>query len=186
MKFLLIFILPQVLWAQTPIADAKKSIQSLIQPLMASNSNKRPSGTEKFRIDGCDQKKIDWMGILFMKESATLTYKFGPGCDIEGTITPKLFQSFPAKLKLRNIKSYSNLVTLNKITANLQAKPILNLEMTQGQLTGLKESLKFEADYSVQINPTAKNPVERNLGGELRILEINGKKSMIKEKIFVK
>ena len=185
MKFLLIFIFPQVVMAQTPVEDAKKSIQSLIQPLMATNSKKRPSGTEKFRIDGCEKKKIDWVGILFMKETATLHYKFGPGCDIEGSITPKLFQPFPAKLKLRNIKSYSNIVTQNKITANLQTKPILKLEMTQGHLSGPKETLKFEADYSVQMNPTAQNPVEKNLGGELRILEINGKKSLIKEKIFV-
>ena len=185
MKFLLIFIFPQVVLAQTPVEDAKKSIKSLIQPLTASNSKKRPLGTEKFRIDGCEKKKIDWMGILFMKETASLHYKFGPGCDIEGTITPKLFQTFPAKLKLRNIKSYENLVTQNRITANLQTKPILNLEMTQGLLTGPKESLKFEADYSVQMNPAAENPVEKNLGGELRVLEINGKKSSIKEKIFV-
>lgn len=185
MKFLLIFILPQVLLAQTPVLDAKKSIKSLIQPLMASNSKKRPPGTEKFRLDGCEQKKIDWTAILLMQESADLQYKFKPNCDIEGTISPRVFQAFPANLKLRNIQSFTNIATQNKITANLQTRPILKLEMRQGLLTGAKDNVKFEADYSLQINPTATNPVEKNLGGELRILEINGEKSQIKEKIYI-
>jgi hypothetical protein len=185
MKYLLIILLPTLALAQSEIEDAKRSVRSLIQPLMAGSSKSRPKGTEKFRVDGCDNKKVDWMGIILMRSSATLDYKFKKDCDIEGTITPKVFQSFPASLKLRNIQSYSKVDSQNKVTANLETKPILNLEILEGVLSGKKSLVKFEADYKVQMNPTAKNPVEKNLGGEIRILEINGKKTNIKEKIFV-
>lgn len=74
---------------------------------------------------------------------------------------------------------------MNKVTANLETKPILNLEMREGILSGKASRVKFEADYSVQINPVEDNVVQKNLGGEIRISEINGKKVSIKEKILV-
>jgi hypothetical protein len=185
MKYVLIILLPSMALAQDQIQDAKKSIMSLIRPLMAGSTNKRPHGTEKFRVDGCEKKKIDWMGVLMMRETANLNFKFQEGCDIEGTITPKVFQPFPANLNIRNIQSYSKIETMNKVTANLETKPILNLEMREGILSGKASKVKFEADYGVRISPVADKVVQENLGGELRISEINGKKVNIKEKIFV-
>lgn len=185
MKYLLIALIPTMVFASTEIEDAKRSIQSLIRPLMAGGSKARPKGTEKFRVDGCEKKKIDWMGVLMMRESAELNFKFKEGCDIEGTIVPKVLQTFPANLNLRNIQSYSKIETMNKVTANLETKPILNLEMREGILSGKQSKVKFEADYSVQINPVEDRVVQKNLGGEIRISEINGKKVSIKEKILV-
>jgi hypothetical protein len=44
----------------------------------------------------------------------------------------------------------------------------------------------FEADYQVRINPLKKNdPIADNMGGEIRISEINGKKVSVKEKIKI-
>lgn len=169
------------------VADAKKSIQSLISPLLPGKSKERPKGTEDFRVDGCEKKKIDWMGVLMMKTTAKVEFKFKEGCDVQGTIEPKVFQPFPAVLDLRNIQSYQKVSTQNKITTSLEAKPILHLNMEEGVLTGKKGVVKFSADYEVQINPVdRKNPMEKNLGGELRITEIYGKKVSIKEKILVK
>ncbi|WPU67091.1 hypothetical protein [Peredibacter starrii] len=185
MKFLIILLISNSLMASTEVEDAKRSIQELIRPLIAGASKTRPKGTEKFRVDGCDKTKINWMNVLTMKEEASVTYKFKDGCDIQGTIKPKVFQTFPASLDLRNIQSYSKVESQNKITAMLEAKPILNLEMRAGHLTGKNAKVKFEADYRVQLNPMNKNPVEKNLGGELRITEINGKKASIKQKILV-
>lgn len=185
MKYLCLFLLPGLVYAQGEIEDAKRSVKSLIAPLMAGTRQHRPKGTEKFRVDGCEKKKIDWMGILLMRSSATLDFKFKEGCDIEGTIKPKVLQTFPADLNLRNIESYSKIQTINKVTANLESKPILNLEMREGVLSGATSKVKFEADYKVQINPVEDKVVQKNLGGELRISEINGKKVNIKEKIFV-
>lgn len=184
MKFLLVLLCPLMAYSSTQIEDAKKSILSLIQPLMGQNSTKRPVGTEKFRVDQCEKKKINWMDVLLMKETVTMKFKFKPGCDIQGSVTPKVFAPFLTELDIRNIQSYSHIKVMNRITADLQAKPILNLEMRDGILSG-KDTIKFEADYRVQINPTAQNPVEKNLGGELRIFEINGKKTNIKEKIIL-
>lgn len=186
MPFLIILLSFSFAFASQEVEDAKRSIQELIRPLMAGSSKGRPKGTEKFRVDGCEKTPIKWMDVLMMKSDASLTYKFKEGCDIQGTIKPKILQTFPAALELRNIQSYNKVESQNKVTANLDTKPILNLEMRDGRLSGKSAHVKFEADYQVQINPMTKNPVERNLGGELRITEINGKKTLIKEKILVK
>lgn len=183
MKFLLL-LFPLMAYASPEMEDAKRSIYSLIQPLIARNATK-PLGTEKFRVDGCPKKKINWGNVLLMRESAALEYKFAPNCDIQGTIFPKLLQPFPAILELRNIQSYEKIETENTITAILETKPILNLEMRKGELSG-KHSVKFEVDYQVQLDPMKKDALEKDLGGELRIVELNGKKVLIKEKIRVK
>lgn len=186
MKFLLVLLIPGLALASPEIEDAKRSVLALIQPLMAGNSKVRPKGTEKFRVDGCEKKKINWMDVLMMRETAKLDFKFKEGCDIQGSITPKVLQPFPANLDIRNIRSYSKVATQNTVTANLETKPILNLEMREGLLSGKKDIVKFEADYRVRISPMEKKTVTENLGGELRISEINGKKVSITEKILVK
>jgi len=185
MKFLLVLLIPGMALASPEIEDAKRSIIALIQPLMAGSATKRPKGTEEFRVDQCEKKKINWMDVLLMKDTAKLDFKFKEGCDIQGSITPKVLQPFPANLDLRNVRSYSRVETQNTVTANLETKPILNLEMREGILSGKKDVVKFEADYRVRISPMENKTVSENLGGELRIHEINGKKVSIKEKILV-
>lgn len=184
MKFLLLLI-PCLAFASPEIEDAKQTVQSLIQPLI-SGSAKKPKALSKFRVDKCPKKKINWGNVLLMRETATLTYKFQEGCDIQGEITPKFLQPFPANLELRNIDSYSKVETKNKITADLQTQPILNLEMREGVLSG-KNNVKFEVDYQLQVDPMeGQKSVTKNLGGVLRILEINGKATKISTKIMVK
>lgn len=186
MKMLLVLFICQLAHASSETEAAKRSVEALIRPLMAGTSKKRPPGTEKFRVDNCEKHKIDWMNVLLRKEEAKITFTFKEGCDIEGTIEPRVLESFPANLNLRNLQKYNRVETMNKVTANLETKPILNLEMRDGILKGPKSVVKFEADYGVRINPVGGKTVSENLGGELRILEINGKKVAIKEKIFVK
>lgn len=186
MKYLLVVLIPGIALASPEIEDAKRSVIALIQPLMAGNATKRPKGTENFRVDQCEKKKINWMDVLLMRETAKLDFKFKEGCDIQGSITPKVLQPFAANLDLRNVRSYSRVETQNTVTANLETKPILNLEMRDGVLSGKKDVVKFEADYRVRISPMENKTVSENLGGELRIHEINGKKVSIKEKILVK
>lgn len=186
MTIIMILFISFSAFASPEIEDAKLSIKSLMAPILAGGSKTRPSGATKFRIDNCPKEKINWMNVLMMKEEVVLTYRFKTGCDIEGTIKPKVFQSFPASLNLRNIKSYSKINAENRITALIEAKPILNFEMRSGVLSGAKSKVRFEADYQVQLNPLKKDGIDKNLGGELRITEINGKKVSIKEKILVK
>jgi hypothetical protein len=186
MKILLILLFCPLAFANQEVQDAKKSILALIRPLMANGGKSRPPGTEKFRVDGCEKHKINWMNVLMKKEEAVMTFKLRRGCDIEGTIRPEVLKPFPANLKLRNLQSFDRVETMNKVTANLETKPILNLEMRDGRLTGKKSRVKFEADYSVRMSPLEGKTISENLGGEIRISEINGKKVSIKEKIFVK
>lgn len=184
MKFLL-FLFPAFALASPEIEDAKKSVVSLIQPLI-SESAKKPVALSKFRVDKCPKTKINWSNVLLMRESPVLTYKFITGCDIQGEIRPKFLQTFPANLMLRNIDSYTKVETQNKITADLQTKPILNLEMREGLLSG-KHKVKFEVDYQLQVDPMESGKTAtKNLGGTLRILEVNGKETKISEKIVVK
>lgn len=188
MQILFLILLALPLWSAPtkPIEEAKQSIKALIRPLVPGTAKERPKGTEKFRVDACEKHKINWMDVLMMKKSVTLEFAFKPGCDIQGSITPKVLRPFPAVLKLRNLASYQKVESQNKITASLQSRPIMNLEMREGILFGHKGKVKFEADYSVQIDPLKpKSPVHRNLGGELRITEINGLKVSIKERIMV-
>lgn len=188
MPFILLVLMTSLAFGATPqeINEAKKSIKALIKPLMQGPSHTRPSGTEKFDVSACEKHKINWSKVLLMQEEVTLTYKFKEGCDIQGSIQPKVLQSFPAKLALKNLESYHEVESQNKVTASFEAKPIMNLEMRSGVITGKKGTVKFEADYQVQLNPLSKEkPVEKNLGGVIRITEIYGKKENIKEKILV-
>lgn len=167
------------------VRDAIESIKSLIGPLMAGK-HARPKGTEKFRVDGCEKFNVNWMEVLTLKNSVILNYKFQEGCDIQGFVSPKILTPFPASLDLRNLMSFHHLDTQNKVTSTLESKPVLNLEMREGKLTGKKGKVRFEADYQVRLNPlNREDPVEENLGGELRIKEIYGVKVSIKEKIKV-
>jgi hypothetical protein len=186
MKYLLVLIIPGVVLASTEIKDAKRSITALIQPLIGNKIKQAPKGTENFRVDGCNKNTFNWIDVLLMKETIKLEFTFKDGCDIEGQITPKIMQPFTALLNLRNLESYSRIETQNKVSANLETKPILNLEMRKGVLSGKKNIVKFEADYRVRISPIEQKTVTENLGGELRIHEINGKKVSIKEKILIK
>ena len=189
MKLIILLIITQTALASPTleVEEAKKSLIAMIRPLLANSAKKESAGPKDFRLEGCDKHKINWMNVVLMKEKAELSYVFKPACDVEGTITPKMFQSFPVNLKLRNLSSYQKIATQNKITASFESKPVMFLEMSDGELTGPKGVVKFDADYSVQLNPLNKeNPVEKNLGGEIRIHSIYGKKTNIKEKILVK
>jgi hypothetical protein len=189
-KFLIFLIITQTALA-TPtleVEEAKKSLLAMIRPLLTNSKQIKESTLPKdFQLQGCDKHKINWMNVILMKEEAELKYVFKTGCDVEGTINPRIFRPFPVDLKLRNLASYHKISTQNTITASFESRPIMLLEMTAGELTGPKGVVKFEADYRVQLNPMNKeNPVEKNLGGEIRISEIYGKKASIKEKILVK
>lgn len=186
MSLLLLFFLSLNTNAGSEIVEAKNSIENLIRPLLfgsAKQSNKKSKG---FRVDNCKKHKIDWMKMIMEAKIQPIDFKYGPGCDIEGVIEPQFINEFPANLNLRNHPHYSRLETVNKVTANLEVKPILNLEMRNGVLKG-KKSLKFEMDYKVRINPIkTEGSLSENLGGELRITELNGKRVSIREKILIK
>lgn len=116
----------------------------LLSPLIPGATHK--SATRgKFKVDECEKHKINWTEVLLMQKDAVLKYSFKDGCDIEGTIRPKIFQEFPARLNLRHLENYTCVESINKITAGLEKMPILFLAMRSGVLSGNKGKVKFMA-----------------------------------------
>ncbi len=168
------------------IKEARSSIRSLISPLLPGPKKAMSSLLKNFRVDKCQTEKIDWADVLLMRKPVTLVFTFHEGCDVEGKVQPKVFQPFPSDFKLRNLKYYDRVKNQNTVHATFESKPIMTIEMREGILYGKPGKVRFEADYKVQINPlNREKPVEKNLGGEIRITEIAGKKVSIKEKIYV-
>jgi hypothetical protein len=184
---LIVLILIPFTYAGREMEDVKQSLRVLIKPLL-QKSNIRSTNLRgsKFDISACEKHKIDWGSLLMMKESPSIKYKFAPGCDIEGVINPKLFTSFPVNLKLRNLEDFTHLESENKITSSIESLPVLNLDVRSASLISPKGKIKFEADYAVRMNPlNQKNPIEENLGGEIRIVEIYNKKVDLREKVKI-
>lgn len=168
------------------VNEARASIRSLISPLLPGKKKVSSELLKDFRVDKCQTEKINWTDVLMMRKAVTLNFKFKEGCDVEGAVQPKIFTPFPADLKLRNLKLYDRLQTMSTVSSTIESKPLMTIEMREGVLHGKPGKVKFEADYQVILNPVNREkPVEKNLGGEIRIMEIYGKKVSIKEKIFV-
>jgi hypothetical protein len=168
------------------VTAAQTSIKALIAPLLPRQAQARPKVLESFSVEGCEKHKINWMKVLLQQEEATLNFAFKEDCDIEGTIRPKVLTPFPAELALRNIENYKTIKAINKITPTLDIKPILSLDMSEGILTGAKGVVKFDATYRVRINTLSKDKIlDENLGGEIHISEIYGKKVNIRGPIKV-
>lgn len=155
----------QLLHASTKeIDEARSSIRALISPMLPG-PKKMVSGLMKnFRVDKCQTEKIEWTDILLMRKPVTLVFNFKEGCDIEGTVVPKVFRPFPSDFKLRNLKFYDRVKSANTLQATFESKPIMTIEMREGILYGKPGKVRFEADYKVQIDPLNKEkPVEKNL-----------------------
>jgi hypothetical protein len=185
----ILLLTPFSLRAQTlagkDLEMAKKSIEALIRPLIPVKS-KSPVATG-FRVDQCEKyQAVDWREILLQQKDITLEFKFKEGCDIQGTISPRIFSPFPASLNLRNLQRFKKVESQNKITSTLESRPIMNLDILSGTLTDHLGKILFEGEYRVQINPLSKeNFLEKNLGGEIRIKQIYGQKVSITQKIMV-
>jgi hypothetical protein len=170
--------------SKTEVQETRASIEALIRPLLATGSGKgHPGG---FQLDACEKHKINWPSVILQRETPTLTYTFREGCDVQGTINPRPFQPFPIDLKLKNLERFDRIQATSTVTAELEANPILRLQLREGAISGKSSRALFEADYGVRVSPGEGRTVSENLGGELRISEINGKKVTINEKIRVK
>lgn len=172
--------------ASPEVSEATASIRSLISPLLPGKKKVLPGMMKDFRVDKCQTEKIDWTDVLLMRKPVTLVFTFKEGCDVKGSLMPKVFEAFPASLKLRNLKLYDRIESSNQVSPTIESKPLMTIALREGTLLGKSGKVKFEADYKVRINPlTPDKPIEKNFGGEIRISEIYGKKVSIKEKIFV-
>lgn len=172
-------------FAGSKTVEVKKSLQALISPLL-QRSSKGKMSLKDFSVAKCARHKIDWMNVILMREVVALKFQFAPGCDIEGVVYPAVFKPFNTVLKLKNLEHFNQIHSENKITSSIESHPILNIAVRSARLSGVKDLVLFEADYQVRIDPLKKNdPIADNMGGEIRISEINGKKVTVKEKIKI-
>jgi len=189
MKILFCFLLLSPLMAaEDPQIEAvKQSVKALIAPILSKNLDKSAKGKTAFSLEKCERPKVNWKEFFTFQSELQMNVKFSSGCDIEGTISPKLIRPFPASFKVRNLSDFKQMDSTNQITATFESQPIVTLDISEGTLTGPKGKVRFEGDYRVQVDPMKKdNPIQKNLGGEIRIKEIFGKKVSIKEKIYLK
>lgn len=168
------------------ISYAKKTITGLISSLLVQNKQNESKKTISFRVDQCEKYKIDWTKMILAQEKVEFKYTFNEGCDLEGSFTPKFVTPFPINLMLKNLGPYKKVNSLAKIYANLETHPIINLEISEGILSGDDKNVSFDAKYKLRLNPLAneKNRLE-NLGGEILIKKIGSRTTKIKEKIFI-
>lgn len=189
MKILFCFLLlSPLLAAENPnVAAVKQSLRTILAPILSKNLGKKDVGSSHFSIKECEKTKINWRKFLLLQDELKLNFSFKKGCDVEGTVGPKPFTPFPAKLAVRNLYGFKELETTNKLNSTLETNPIISLTISQGTLKGPNGDVQFEAEYDVRIDPlNREDPVKEDLGGTLKINQIYGKKVSIKEKIYLK
>jgi hypothetical protein len=72
------------------------------------------------------------------------------------------------------------------MSAELEARPVLKLQIREGILSGKSSRALFESDYAVRPQVGEGGTEIENLGGELRVKRINDKAVTLREKILVK
>ncbi len=186
MKFLLALLLPVMALSETEVEveETRASIGALIRPLMPGQKGRAAPGGLGF--EACEKHKIDWSSLILQQRPTTMEYTFREGCDIQGKITPQVFRSFPIDLKIKGLQRFDRIQATGTMSAELEARPVFKLQIREGILSGKNSRALFETDYAARPQVREGSTEMENLGGELRIREINGKSVSIKEKILVK
>ena len=151
--------------------SAKLAINALLPSLNTSS---------QIKTKACQIDKQKWTNLLLTKQSFQETIKFNPQCDLEGSYSPKMDEFFLVKLKVKDQNDLSNISGDLKFSVVFEEMPILKVQIRNGQTHG-KENLKFQFHYNVQINPLEKDPMQKHLGGSIKILSVNNK---VKNKEF--
>ena len=160
--------------AEAATTKISPALQAIIQEIL---QNKTAEAYKNFSVKECPKHKIDWVKIILRREKQTLSYKFTPGCDIDGSVSPQVMQDFPIDFKLRNLDEFSAIKGNAKLAPTFgSSKPLLRLDLNSTEIIAPKEKIKFSAYYETEINPLSKNIIGKHLGGKIFIEEINGKK----------
>lgn len=159
------------------IEETKKVLKALL-PFQGKSKN------SSFKIDQCKIDKNKWTMLLLAKQSFTEKLNFNKGCHVEGQYTTKMETPFPVNFKLKNLKNFEKVNFNFLIKLIYEPVPMIKVFMNNGTLKGKKDIIKFDVDYSAEIDPLSKGFIKKDLGGNIVINSINGKK--IKQKIPIK
>jgi hypothetical protein len=122
---------------------------------------------KKLKTSGCKINKELWTQLLVTKKEFKETIKFNKDCDLEGTFTVKMSESFPMKLKIKNLKNFNYFQTNAKIDLKFTNQDtVLSLNFDKSKLSG-NNLIFFSSDYSVSIDPFSKDLIKKHLGGKI-------------------
>jgi hypothetical protein len=184
MFILCFFLMTSFAFTSTFENQSLQSIEEIIRSFISEKKDSKD--VISFRIDKCQKSTIHWSQFLQNNKRANLEYKFHDGCDLKGFFSPQIFKPFLLNLEIRNLFQFTNIKTMNQISAALERNPIMRLDMKDGTLKGSESILKFEANYSIRTKSINGRLELEHLGGEILISEINAKKVHIKKKISFK
>ena len=131
---------------------------------------------EKFKVYNCELQEKKWLTLLLGGPSFEEKLSFKTGCDLDGRFSPKMREAFEVPIKLRNFVPYQNFKGAVQLLMQLDFNPKLELVLKGAKLSGEKKEVVFDLHYSATINPLNQDILEKDLGGELLIISVDGKK----------
>ncbi len=176
---LFIFITHNLLAIPKEIKDIKevpiKEIKSILSLFQASNRHTHGNAGE-FSVKACPINKAEWLSFFILKKSFNQEYKFAQDCDIEGSMNLEPGDYAETNLKIRNLRFFDKFKIKVKITALPEKEFIaLKIDYKDCTLSGGNNSIIFDGNYSVTINPLQKHLIQENKGGKIVIKKINNK-----------
>lgn len=166
--FNILFILSLSFSANAAPQTQIKSLLKSLFPFISANKS------SVIKTHNCKIDKQKWTMLLLTQQTFKQTFKFAKGCDLDGTIHPKLNAPFPINLKVRKLKNYQSIKALGKISLDYKEEAVLSVELKKAHVTG-KKSAKFDIDYAVVIDPLSEKIIKKHKGGSLHIKSLNGK-----------
>lgn len=171
LKYIFLFLFSLSSFANTQDQKINETV-ALIKSLIKT---KTVSKEIKFVVGKCDINKSKWAMLLLSKQSFKESIKFKKDCDAQGDFTANIETPFPVSLKLRNLKTFTDIKFNFLINLLYSPTPMIKIKMDQGHLSGKLDKIEFTANYSVEIDPLSKEIVKKDLGGIIFIKSINGK-----------
>lgn len=165
------FILFSLILPFNSYASEKASIEELLKKLFSHKVSK-----DQFKVHNCSFQESKWLTLLLGGPSFEEKLDFKKGCDLEGKFRPRMRESFELPLKLRNFNPYQDFKSTAQILMTLDFNPKLQINLKDAKLVGNKKEVVFDLIYSATVNPLNEDILEKDLGGELHIKSINGKK----------
>lgn len=150
----------------------KKVILELVQILSMKKSIEK--GT--FQVSQCDNNSRSWVVAAMMKSTLKKSYAFKDHCDVAGSFSANFSTPFPMDFALRNLQDFTSVKMLVKMNLDKSKKGInYKFEVVESTLRSPKQTIKFVAEYEVEIDMINGEPFPDTQKGHFTITELDGK-----------
>lgn len=164
-----------------PLISAQISTQQTVRKLLTAFiplKNQQTKNKNEFNISSCNRmKKKEILNFLIQNKPIKKKFIFKKKCDAEGLFilqNPSPILNF----KLKNLANYTKTKFKYSVSQKIDFEQngiILTLFLKNADIRSPKKTIEFEGNYSVLINFSGK--INKDIGGEIRIKSINGKKT---------